>query len=207
MAPRSSSSPSVPASPASTTTAIILAPLVPTVAGLAPPPPVPPLAGTTSTVVPVPSPPPPHRLSPVPELPADLGLPTTSTSTGQGGEHDDHQRGVTIASADDVAAAWAVERYTARADDPPGDRRARLAAIAAHPALAAEVDASAPRPRDGGAMWAVVTTQVDLGGGWWNVALMVKETATGQVGVASTPVAVHVHVTGQLVVDQERAAA
>jgi hypothetical protein len=145
---------------------------------------------------------------PVAQLPADLTTPpSTDAATGHGHDPaDDDGAPTSLTSGADVATAWTIERHTTRFDNPPDDRRNRLAALSSTPATATAADHQAPRAdiASGGATWAIVTDVHALGDDWWRVHFKLKRTRRGQVGPSSTPATIDVHVNSVGLVDTER---
>lgn len=146
----------------------------------------------------------PTMLLPVPPLPADLHQvrPSTPQSRLEPDEHD-HDHDHAELTAGDVAAEWIAAVYTGRYDDPPNAAADALRPLAASDTLADETLAMVgPVDVDGGeARWPYIVDIVDAGDGWWQATVLVRSTRSGQVGPTSTPIAVRVHVTGQLLVD------
>jgi hypothetical protein len=144
--------------------------------------------------------------SPVAQLPADLTTPPSTDATGHSHEPADDGAATSSNSGADVATAWTVERHTTRFDDPPDDRRNRLAALSSTPAIATAADRLAPRADNasGGATWAVVNDVDPIGDGWWRIQFTLKRTRRGQVGPSSTSAAIDVHINDAGLVDGER---
>ena len=75
----------------------------------------------------------------------------------------------------DLAIAWVMERYTARSDEPPADRRSRLAALTSASIL---VESSPPAPalEAGTATWPIDVAAEHVGGNDWAVNFTLNQT-------------------------------